>query len=59
MDKQTKSISQPLYTEAQLSAIKTLQKKMRHMSKKELKELEDEMYETTKITLDNITADDL
>jgi len=59
MDKQTKSIDQPLYTEAQLNAIKSLQKKMRRMSKKEIKELEDEMYETTRVTLDNLTAEDL
>ena len=39
--------------------LKKYRKMLRRTSEKEWKELEDEMYETTRVTLDNLTSDDL
>lgn len=41
------------------NVLKQYEKICRRTSKKEWKELEDEMYETTRVTLDNLTSDDL
>ena len=53
-------------TEGQISREQALQEVLqkyqkirRRTSKKEWKELEDEIYETTRVTLDNLTSDDL
>lgn len=39
--------------------LKRYQKMLRRMSKKELEELDEEIYATTRVTLDNLTSDDL
>ncbi len=41
------------------NVLKRYQKIMRRMTKKEYEELMDEIYETTRVTIDNLTSDDL
>lgn len=38
---------------------KQYRKMLRHMSKKEWEELDNAIYATTRVTIDNLTADDL
>ena len=38
---------------------KQYRKMLRRMSRKEWEELDDEIYATTRVTIDNLTADDL
>ena len=60
MDKsKDKQVGNSHYSEAEIDVIKSFQKRIGYISKKRLKELDDEMYETTRVTLDNLTSDDL
>ena len=40
-------------------ALASFSKRIRYMSDKERDELDDLIYETTRVTIDNLTADDL
>ena len=51
--------AQSNYNEAVKKAILSFPKSCRYMNKKKRKELDDELYETTRISIDNFTADDL
>lgn len=51
--------AQTNYKDAVKKAILSFPKSCRYMSKKKRKELDDELYETTRMTIDNFTADDL
>ena len=51
--------AQNQHNEAVIKAIMSFPKSCRNMSKKRQKELDDEIYETTRVTIDNLTADDL
>ena len=45
--------------EAIRKALSSFSKRIRYMSDKERDELDDLIYETTRVTIDNLTADDL
>ncbi len=45
--------------EAIIKAIMSFPKSVRYMNAKKRKELDDEIYETTRPTIDNFTSDDL
>jgi hypothetical protein len=45
--------------EAIRKALASFSKHVRYMSDKERDELDDLIYETTRVTIDNLTADDL
>ena len=45
--------------EAIIKAWASFSKRIRYMSDKERDELDDLIYETTRVTIDNLTADDL
>jgi hypothetical protein len=52
-------VSKDQKTEAIIKAIKSFPKHCRYMSAKERKQIEDDIYETTRVSIDNLTSDDL
>ena len=59
MNNDNMTVDQEAREKALQELLKKYGKMLRRTSKKEWQELEDEMYETTRVTLDNLTADDL
>ncbi len=58
-NKTSTTIDNQKQQEAIINAINSFSKSVRHMSAKRRKELDDEIYETTRVTIDNLTSDDL
>ena len=52
-------VSKDQKTEAIIKVIKSFPKHCRYMSAKRRKQIEDEIYETTRVSIDNLTSDDL
>ena len=60
MDKDLDRFDSELTREQALqNVLKKYAKTFRHTSKKEWDEIEDEIYATTRVTIDNFTVDDL
>lgn len=59
MDNKNKTEGQITREQALEIVLQRYKKMCRRMSKKEWEELDDELYATTRVTIDNLTADDL
>ena len=60
MDNKTKKqIDEQRQQTAIIKAINSFPKSVRYMSAKKRKQLDDEIYETTRVSIDNLTSDDL
>ena len=52
-------VSKDQRTEAIIEAIKSFPNHCRYRSAKERKQIEEDIYETTRVSIDNLTSDDL